>query len=141
MRELRGFWYLRRFYLLKRQKTPPPCPFSEKSLSQTRKPEGSLGHKLWAAGEHHHHLQGAGVGNPHLRCPHLGAYRLPGQSEEATSYPKHCPLLGSLVAATKGPRQHTCTRRPGYFQLKTAWVSCSDNTWLVPSALPIHPTQ
>ena len=48
--------------------------------------------KLRAAeGDHHHHLQGAGVVNPHLRCPHLGPYCLPGESEEAPYHPKQCP--------------------------------------------------
>ena len=57
-----------------------------------------------------------------------------------TPIPTYPPSL-SLLAATKGPRQHTCTRRPGYFQSKTAWISCAHNTLRVPSALPIHPTQ
>ena len=41
------------------------------------------------------------------------------------------------MSATKGPHQHTCTRRPGYFKAKTARTSCADNTWWVPSS-PSH---
>ena len=107
----------------------PPCPInSRESLSQTQDPEVSLRHKLGPAeGDHHTYLQGVGVVNPALLCCRLVPKSLPGQFEEGANRPKHCSS-GSIPTVTKGLRQHTCSRKPGYFQMKTAWVSYGDNT-------------